>query len=128
VREWIKPVHERPEVVPGTPVLHLRHASLAPLGTPADFRAKNERYLRIEAARDTGGYATWLRRRVWHTLRSRLIAAVRLCGIWLIPRRGVRLPLRYELPRFGYGWRLIWVTCPAFRRRTASSPTRSRRS
>jgi glycosyltransferase involved in cell wall biosynthesis len=124
---WIKSVHERPRLKPGTRIGRLQHASLAPVGTPEDYGRKNERYLRIEAARETGGYGHWLRHRVLHTARSRLIAFVRLLGIWLVPRKGVRLPLYYEWPRFRYGWKLILVTRPGARAKRAPTPSRSPR-
>ncbi len=114
--KWIKPVHERPQLKPGTTVHMLKHPTLAPIGTPKDFREKNRRYLQIEAQRDAGkGYGHWLIHRVLHTLRSRLILTVRLLWIWLIPRKGIRLPLQYEMLRFWYGWRLIVITCPVAR-------------
>ncbi len=113
VERWIKPVHERPLVKPGIEVRRLRGASLAPLGSPEDFRRKNLQYLRIEIERSRGrGWSHWLIHRVLHTLRSRLIALGKIIWIWLIPRKGVRLPLRYEFLRFWYGWKLVAVTCP----------------
>ena len=114
--KWIKPVHERPQLKPGTRIQMLKHPTLAPIGTPEEFREKNLRYLEIETQRDKGkGYGHWLMHRVLHTLRSRLILTLRLLWIWLIPRKGKRLPLRYEMLRFWYGWQLIVRTAP-FRR------------
>jgi len=113
VEEWIKPVHERPQLKEGVTTKHCSGASLAPLGTLEDYREKNLRYLQIEVQKSAGkGWEDWLVHRVYHTLRSRLIALVRLILIWLIPRRGTRMPLRQELLRFWYGWKLIVATCP----------------
>ena len=114
VQEWIKPVHERPQLRPGTPIRRLRGASLAPLGTLRDYREKNRRYLMIEAEKSKGkGWSHWFFHRLIHTLRSRLIALLKLIWIWGIPRPGRRLPLRHELIRFWYGWKLIVATMPS---------------
>ena len=113
VEGWIKPVHERVKLKPGVPLLHLNGASLAPLPTVAEYKEKNLRYLAIEAMGSAKrGWGHWFRHRLLHTLRSRLIGTIRLLGIWLLPHDGKRLPLRFELLRFWYGWRLIVDTCP----------------
>lgn len=117
VKGWIKPVHERPALQPGATVKELRGACLAPIGEVADYKQKNERYLRLEIQKSAGkGWGHWLAHRLLHTIRSRLIGLLRLLRIWLVPRRGVRLPLRHELLRFWYGWQLIVRTCPLTRR------------
>ncbi|PIR48357.1 hypothetical protein COU80_05300 [Candidatus Peregrinibacteria bacterium CG10_big_fil_rev_8_21_14_0_10_55_24] len=113
VVQWIKPVHERVELKEGTPVYHLKGASLAPMPTIEEFKTKNLQYIRIEALRSHGcSWGHWLRHRVLHTLRSRLIALVRILWIWLLPHQGKRLPLTHEFLRFWYGWKLVVATCP----------------
>jgi glycosyltransferase involved in cell wall biosynthesis len=113
IEKWIKPVHERVELKPSIPTHKLTGASLAPLGSLENYREKNLRYLEVERKRSQGkGWIHWLKNRLLHTLRSRAIAFIRLCWIWLIPHRGKKLPLRHELLRFWYGWKLIVVTCP----------------
>lgn len=113
VEGWVKPVHERPQLRPGVPVKRFRGASLAPLGSAEEYRRRNLRYLQIEAAKSAGkGWGDWFLHRVLHTLRSRAVALLKLLWIWLLPHRGVRLPLRHELLRFWYGWKLILKTCP----------------
>jgi glycosyltransferase involved in cell wall biosynthesis len=113
VQQWIKPVHERPQVREGMPTKRLKGASLAPLSPIEEYKEKNLRYLQIEVKKSAGkGWGNWFIHRVLHTLRSRLIALIRLSLIWLVPRKGVRLPLRQELLRFWYGWKLICATCP----------------
>ena len=42
---------------------------------------------------------------------------LKLFWIWCIPHRGTRLPLRHEMMRFWYGWKLIVVTCPLNRKK-----------
>ncbi|MDO8648416.1 MAG: glycosyltransferase family 2 protein [Candidatus Peregrinibacteria bacterium] len=119
VTRWIKPVHERPELKPGTKIIRLRGASLAPLGTIEEYRRKNLQYLEIEREKSRGkGWGHWLKYRVWHTFKSRAIALVKLLWIWLLPHRGVRLPLRHELLRFWYGWKLVVTTMPTKRNET----------
>lgn len=118
VERWAKPVHEKPLLKPRTPVHYFRHGTLAPLGTPEEYRRKNMRYLRLETEKDRGkGWKHWIVHRLLHTLRSRTIAAIKLLWIWCLPHKScVRLPLRHELLRFWYAWRLIVVTCPLPRR------------
>lgn len=114
VEQWAKPVHEKPLLRPGTPIYHFRHGTLAPLGTPEEYRRKNTQYLRLEAEKDRGkGWKHWIVHRLLCTLRSRAIALIRLLWIWCLPyKQCVRLPLRHELLRFWYAWRLIIATCP----------------
>ena len=110
---WEKPVHERIRLKEGVTVGRLAHGSLAPLPPLSVFYSKLNQYLRIEVEESRGkGWMHWLRR-VAHTLRSRIIALIRLIGIWLIPGgAGKRLPMEYEVARFWYGWKLIVMTCP----------------
>lgn len=113
VEKWIKPVHERPQLTKGAVTKHFKGASLAPIGSVEEYREKNLRYLKIEQQKTTGeSWDFWLKNRVYHTLRSRAVALVKLLWIWCIPRKGTRLPLKHELMRFWYGWKLIVVTCP----------------
>ncbi len=109
---WEKPVHERIALKPGTTVRRLKDGSLAPLAPLSVFRSKLSQYLRIECEQSRGkGWLAWFRR-VVHTLRGRIVSLIRLLWIWLLPHRGNRLPLRYEMARFWYGWKLVVMTCP----------------
>ena len=118
VEEWIKPVHERPKLKEGTATKRFLGACLAPIGSVQEYREKNMRYLKIEMEKSAGkGWGNWLVHRVLHTLRSRAIALLKLFWIWCIPHRGTRLPLRHEMMRFWYGWKLIAVTCPLNRKK-----------
>lgn len=112
VQGWIKPVHERVVLTPGTPVLRMRGPSLAPLPRIEEFKAKNRTYIGIEAANATSSLWQWTTRRLLRTLRSRAIATIKLAWIWLLPHRGKRLPLRHELLRFWYAWALLVATFP----------------
>jgi glycosyltransferase involved in cell wall biosynthesis len=120
VSEWQKPVHERVVPKPGTIVGHLKSGSLAPLAPLGVFRSKLSQYLRIEVKESADkGLSHWLHR-VWRTLRGRLVATLRLMRIWLIPHpMDTRLPFSYELARFWYAWKLIVMTFPGFRSRSA---------
>lgn len=112
VDAWEKPVHERVRLKRDVPVLRLEHGSLAPLPPIGVFHSKLSQYARIEGENAPGkGWGHWLKR-VVHTSRSRAIATVRLLWIWLIPRKGKRLPLQYETARYWYAWRLLVETCP----------------
>lgn len=113
VEQWEKPVHERVIVKSDTEVLRLQHGSVAPLPPLPVFYGKLGQYLAIETAQSEGkGYLHWLTRRVLHTLKGRLVAALRLLWIWLLPHGGTRLPLSYEFARYWYAWRLMVDTFP----------------
>ncbi|MBI1813315.1 glycosyltransferase [Candidatus Peregrinibacteria bacterium] len=119
---WVKPVHERIELRPGTPLRHLRGASLAPLPTIEEAKEKNRRYIALEIALSRRrGWGHWLRHRVLRGIRSRTIATIRLAGIWLLPHRGKRLPLRHEFLRYEYQWRVAMDTCPLNARQSTHS-------
>lgn len=132
VIDWSKRVHERPTIKPGTPIKNFQGASLAPLGTIEEYREKNLRYIAIERDKSSyNGWKHWLRHRLCHTLRSRALACIRLLWIWCLPHKNcVRLPLRHELLRFWYAWRLIIATCPLSQKnkRHFPLPTPARRS
>lgn len=119
IKQWIKPVHERPELVRGTQLKHLKGASLAPLGTLEEYRRKNSRYLLLEKERwKDATLGDWLVHGLLRTLRSRLIATIRLILIWIIPHKGVRLPLRQELLRYWYAGKMLVATFPRKRSRS----------
>lgn len=111
VERWIKPVHERPLLKPGTPIRNVRGWSLASLGSPEEFKRRNIHYLAIEVASAPLTWGTWLRR-VIRAIRGRFIALLKLAWIWLLPLHGTRLPLRHEWLRFWYAWRLVVETRP----------------
>lgn len=116
VEGWEKPVHERPKLREGVTTGRLDGWMIAPLGTVEEYKRKNRVYLKLEAERARGqGWGAWLAR-VLRALRSRLIALIKLAWIWLIPHGGVRLPLRHELARFWYAWRVIVETRPGYSR------------
>lgn len=124
MRQWEKPVHERPIFREGTSMQHLNGATITPLGTSEEYRRKNLRYLAIEQEKDRGkGWWHWILRRLFPTLLSRSIATGRLLWIWTLPHRHcVRLPLRHEFLRFWYAWRLIIDTCPLSREQAFPLP------
>lgn len=110
--EWIKPVHERIRLKSGTPIKKLRGVSLAPLPTPEEYKRKNLQYLLIEQQHSRESLGQWLHHRLLHTLRGRTIATLRILWIWVIPRRGKRLPLTHEFLRYWYAFELLKMTFP----------------
>ncbi|MBU0458082.1 glycosyltransferase family 2 protein [Patescibacteria group bacterium] len=113
VNRWIKPIHERVELNDGVHLCDLNGYTKAPLPTVKEFKEKNLEYIKMEVSiSENKGWGFWLKRRLYHTLRSRLIAIIRLLWIWLIPRKGKRLPLKHEFARFWYAWKLITLTFP----------------
>ena len=113
VKQWIKPVHERVELVRGTQTKHLKGASLAPLGSLQEYRRKNARYLTLEQARwKDATFGEWFVRVFLRTLKSRIIATIRLVLIWILPHGGTRLPLSHELLRYWYAAKMLVATFP----------------
>jgi glycosyltransferase involved in cell wall biosynthesis len=118
IKKWVKSVHERPELKSDAVVKRLPWGSFGMLSSIEVFKQKCALYLEIEKKKEEGkGWDHWLKHRLWHTTRSRLILFVKLILLWSIPRKGVRMPIRYELMRYWYGWKLIVATCPLSRKR-----------
>lgn len=105
-QRFIKEVHERIELKQGAPVRSLKAFLMTPLPeTPQQMHAKWRGYLAIEAARRAPiSLRNWL-----HTLLHEggiaCLLALRI-GMNFF-HRGRRMPLRYELLRLWYQWRLI---------------------
>jgi glycosyltransferase involved in cell wall biosynthesis len=102
---FIKEVHERIQLLPGTTVAVAQGAIMTPLpSTPQEMVSKWRRYLRIEAGR-----------RGPVSVRAWMLTAVHEAGVaglllWRMLRHSMcrrRLPWGYELPRLWYQWRLI---------------------
>lgn len=115
--KWEKPVHERIILKEGTKIDRFRRGSVATLPPLSIFKSKFGQYLRIEQEQSRGkGWIHWLKHRVLHTVRSRVIAILRLLRIWVLPQQGKRLPFAHEMVRFWYAWKLIVMTCPLYPR------------
>jgi glycosyltransferase involved in cell wall biosynthesis len=118
VRGCIKPVHERLDIIPGSPKISLPIEVIVPLSEDSSgVRAKFDRYLQIET-KYWGNitFKRWLR---WSLLRN-AISIPRMTVVYfftyLIPKRGPRYPFRLYWEQVRYLWVLTWRLCPVGRR------------
>lgn len=113
VRGCIKPVHERPDIIPGAPIGYLNANIIVPMPTAAQMRKKYDRSLRIEVRANKGtSFSRWFR---WIFLRNLFSLARRpvlMVVLRLLPEKGPRAPLWFEYEHLRYGWLLIWRTMP----------------
>jgi glycosyltransferase involved in cell wall biosynthesis len=111
---YVKPIHERLQLKPGVAMRMLHSELPVPLPPASALTAKNERYLRMEARRVQGiTWARWLRWVFLRNLRSIVGLSAKLALIWLLPRKGKRMPLSYEMQYIHHSWRTIWATAPS---------------
>lgn len=115
VRGCVKPVHERLDILPGSPIGSIDIPVTVPLAPARSLRAKYDRFLRIEiASRKKGGigFGWWLR---WVLIRN-MISIARMSCVWvlsfLIPRRGPRFPFGSLWEQVRYLWVLTWRLLP----------------
>lgn len=115
VRGCIKPVHERLDIIPGSPKIYLPMQVIVPLSEDAgSVRKKFNRYLDIEERfwKPHASFKRWLR---WTFLRN-MIAIPRSTAVYLltylIPKRGPRYPLRLFYEQIRYSWLLTWRLWP----------------
>ncbi len=114
---YVKPVHERLKLHEGVKTAMLKEELPVPLPPAKALRAKYHRYLLMEAKRASalgfGGWAYWV---LLRNLRSTAGMLARLAWIWLVPRRGKRLPLSYEGQFVAHSLKTIAYTFPPVRR------------
>lgn len=113
VRGCVKPVHERLDIIPGSPKNILPVPVFVPLPTAASVRPKFDRYLKIEIAYGHNmPWGRWLR---WRLLRN-LISIPRMfaanAATYVIPKRGPRYPFGLVWEQARYSWLLVWRTAP----------------
>lgn len=117
VRGCLRPVHERLDILPGTPRGMLDVEVDVPLPEARSARKKYDRYLDIEVKHNRGiSFRRWFR---WIFLRT-LITVPRRIGVIifvrLIPKLGPRYPLALEWEQMRYSLLLTLRTCPLLRR------------
>lgn len=114
-----KPVHERLILKPGVMVERLRTELPVPQPPAKTLEAKYDRYLLMEVKR--GGvmpWGRWMKWVLWRNLRSIAGLSLRLMRIWLVPRKGKRMPLSHEFSIMRHSLRTIVHTCPPVAQRT----------
>lgn len=113
IEGYVKPVHERLNLKPGCQTQLLKAELPVPLPPVEDLLPKYERYLRMEIRRiGIISWGRWIRWVLLRNLRSIIGLAVRILWLRLLPCRGLRMPLRYELPYLRHSWRTIVYACP----------------
>jgi glycosyltransferase involved in cell wall biosynthesis len=114
---YVKPIHERLKLRVGVSTEMLQEELPVPLPPAEALRAKYRRYLLMEAKRASaigfGGWTYWV---LFRNTRSVAGMLARLAWIWLVPRRGKRLPLAYEGQFVAHSLKTIVYTFPPFRR------------
>jgi putative flippase GtrA len=113
IEGYQKPVHERIKLKPGVETQMLQSELPVPLPPAKELRQKYHRYLLMEAKRAEHitffGWCKWV---LWRNTRSMLGVTARLLWIWLIPRKGDRLPLAYESQFLMHSFKTIFYTFP----------------
>lgn len=121
IEGYQKPVHERIKLKPGVATQMLQSELPVPLPPASQLRAKNHRYLLMEAKR--AEYLTffgWCKWVLWRNTRTMIGLKLRLLNIWLIPRAGKRLPLSYEMQFLTHSFKTIFYTMPKTQRQFVS--------
>ncbi|HVW66393.1 MAG TPA: glycosyltransferase [Candidatus Peribacteraceae bacterium] len=113
VRGCVKPVHERLDIIPGSPKKILPVPVFVPLAPASAVRPKFDRYLKIEIAYGRNmPWGRWLR---WRLLRN-MISIPRMfaanLATYVIPKRGPRYPFPLVWEQARYSWLLLWRTAP----------------
>ncbi len=113
---FVKPIHERLDLVPGATVGHLAGDLLIPLSPPSELWPKYRRYLALEVERAARlPFGQWLYWVLLWNVRSFFGFALRLIALSVTPGRGKRLPLQYELQFLAYPLLLIVESSPLHR-------------
>lgn len=113
VQGYAKPVHERLVLKEGVASMRLRTELHEPVPPLAVQKKKWDRYVDMEAARHGRmPWKRWLRWILYRNLRSVAGITARLLGIWLVPRRGRRMPLSHELLSLWESLRMIALSFP----------------
>lgn len=114
-----KPVHERLAVRPGVAVQILKNELPVPMPPPTALDAKYDRYLAMEVKRlGVMPWGRWLRWILVRNLRSALGVTMLTAKVWLVPRKGKRMPIAYEWQAVRQSLRTIIRTFPLTTRRT----------
>lgn len=113
IEGYVKPVHERLNLKDGVQVQTLRAELPVPQPPVASLTAKYDRYLAMEVKRaGVMPFWTWVRWVLIRNIRSMVGLSIRLLWIWLIPRKGKRMPLSHELAYIRHSFRTILHTFP----------------
>lgn len=108
-----KSVHERLVLKSGVIARVLEHELPVPLPPVGSQRPKFERYLAMEVKRiGVTSWGHWLRWALYRNLRSVAGILARVLWLRMLPKKGLRMPLSYELAHVSQSLRVIVRTCP----------------
>lgn len=119
IRGYRKAVHELLDLKPGVSTQMMRAEHPVPLAPARELWAKYRRYIRMEVKRHSPHtYGHWFSV-LLRNIRTIIALTLRTASIWLIPRKGKRMPLRYEIQAIVYAaWIAIVLFPPLARRMT----------
>jgi hypothetical protein len=110
---YVKKVHERLLLNPGVQTLMLKTELPVPLPPAHTLQAKYDRYLAIEVERQgVMAWGKWIKWILLRNLRSAIGLTLRVALIWIIPRKGKKMPLSHEFAYIRHSLRVIAHTFP----------------
>jgi len=126
---YVKPIHERLALHPGVELQLLATELTVPFPSVSVLQKKNDRYLRMEVQRvGVLPFRQWCK---WILLRNtKTIVGLGVKTLWitLLPRKGKKMPMRYDLQYMWHSFRTIVATFPprvAMAKRRTESQTAS---
>lgn len=105
IKGFLRPVHERVEIKEGERVGYLQYYEYVPLESFAALSGRWKHYLLLEEKRLEGVSRYALLKKMFYTLRTVAVYALRLARLMFC--RGARLPLIFEIGRQWYNFRLL---------------------
>jgi glycosyltransferase involved in cell wall biosynthesis len=115
VTEFIKPIHERINPKPDSVIKTTKNFMLVPVSAdPRVWREKWKHYIELEVARRGKiSFGAWLGV-CFENLKVSLLYVIRYL-FFVLPCRGVRMPLALEWERHVYHWNLCKELCRSLR-------------
>lgn len=108
VKQFVKPIHEKIEILAGESAGALKNFELVPLEKLSSLKEKWQRYFNLEEKRLIGLSRSKIILGILHILKTILVYNLRLISNFIFCR-GKRLPLFYELARQGYNFSLLFL-------------------
>lgn len=115
---YVKAVHERLAVHPSVQIQVLKTELQVPLPPAKDLEAKHRRYLDMEVKRlGIMPWGRWFRWIFFRNIRSMVGLLIKVVALWLLPRKGKRMPFAYDWQAVRQLFWTIVLTFPPFTRR-----------
>jgi glycosyltransferase involved in cell wall biosynthesis len=110
---FVKNVHERLNLQPGVQKKMLQTELKTPLPPASQLKPKYDRYLAMEVKRQgVMSWGDWTKWILVRNLRSVIGLSLRILWIWIIPRKGKKMPLSHEFAYIRQSLRTIAHTFP----------------